>query len=160
MKRAEYRSALKAAREELELSRAERHALDSRIARLQHTVASLEALCDETPSFGEGLTEACRTVLKAAGQPMTALDVKAQLGALGLAIGKYSNPLASVHTVLKRLAHSGEVTVVYGKGKPDAYQWTHWSTLVGGGASAAYATWIAARLPTARRSAKEHDDEK
>jgi hypothetical protein len=159
MKRHEYRAALKAAREEIDVLRQERDALDARIARLRQTIAALEAVCDEAPSFDEGLTEACRTVLKAASQPLSAVDVRGHLGALGLPMAKYSNPLASVHTVLKRLASAGEVSVVYGKGKPDAYQWTRLRTIIAEGRAAAVATWMATTYPRTRRVRDEDEDD-
>ncbi len=41
----------------------------------------------------------------------------------GFDFSKYSNPLASIHTVLQRLVKSGKVKVVPQKAGKKAYQW-------------------------------------
>jgi len=54
---------------------------------------------------------------------MTASGVKEKIEARKLNLARYSNPLAVIHTILKRLVQSGEVRVVpQAKGK-NAYQW-------------------------------------
>jgi hypothetical protein len=62
-------------------------------------------------------------VLNAAGHPLTAVEVRQQLEAMGFDVSKYSNDLAPIHTVLKRLTESDEVRFVpRGYAKP-AYSW-------------------------------------
>jgi hypothetical protein len=39
---------------------------------------------------------------------LTAIEVRDRLASIGLDLTKYSNPLASIHTVLKRMRASGE----------------------------------------------------
>src|SRR5215831_15452550 len=61
------------------------------------------------PNVPLGLTDACRLVLRNAVEPLTALGVRDRLAAIGIDLDKYSNPLASIHTVLKRLHEGGEI---------------------------------------------------
>jgi hypothetical protein len=48
-------------------------------------------------------------VLRNAADPLTALEIRDRLEAVGIHLDKYSNPLASIHTILKRMHDSGEV---------------------------------------------------
>ena len=107
----DYRRALEAATREYERAIADRAALDDRLAQLKQTIGTLTKLCGYVPSVSWGLTDACRTVLRSAGRPMTAVEVRDRLSAVGLDLDRYSNALASVHTVLKRLTESGEAAL-------------------------------------------------
>ncbi len=119
-----YRRALEAAVREYERLGQARAEIDKRLAQLAQTIGSLSRLCNLTPTVPYGLTEACRLVLKAAGHPLTATEVRAQLDAMGFDLERYSNDLASIHTVLKRLNASGEAQfVARAWGKP-AYAWS------------------------------------
>jgi hypothetical protein len=119
----DYRRALEKATREYETLLAERTRLDERLARLTQTMGSLMRLCDLTPAVSLGLTDACRTVLKAAGDALTGVEVRQGLEAMGFDVGRYANDLASIHTVLKRLHQAGEADFVpRAHGKP-AYRW-------------------------------------
>jgi hypothetical protein len=107
----EYRRALEAAVREYEQAVADRTALDARIAQLHQTIGTLTKLCGFTPTVPLGLTDACRLVLRNAGRPMTAVQVRERLESIGFDVEKYSNSLAAIHTVLKRLADHGEVAL-------------------------------------------------
>jgi len=48
-------------------------------------------------------------VMRGGGLPMTPVDVRDRLHAIGFDVSKYSNDLAAVHTILKRLNESGEL---------------------------------------------------
>jgi hypothetical protein len=107
----------------------ERDALETRIARQKKRVAALAELArpeEDAPGptgLVEGITDACRTVLRGAERPLLPIEVKERVEALGLPQQK--NLLASVHTVLKRLAVSKEAIEVWpqsGSG-PAAYTW-------------------------------------
>src|SRR5262249_37903404 len=52
--------------------------------------------------------DACRLVLRG-GVPMTAVDVRDRLLHVGVDLSTYSNDLAVIHTVLKRLNEAGEI---------------------------------------------------
>jgi hypothetical protein len=123
MSNEEYRKALDVASRELETLAAQRADLDRRIGQLLQTVGNLMRLCDLTPTVPLGLTDGCRMVLRAAGSPLTAVEVRAQLAAMGIDLSRYENDLAAIHTTLKRLNQSGEVRFIPQPwGKP-AYQW-------------------------------------
>jgi hypothetical protein len=120
----DYRKALGAANKELETLAAQRADLDRRIGQLLQTVGNLMRLCHLTPTVELGLTDGCRMVLRGAAAPLTAVEVRAQLAAMGIDLSRYENDLAAIHTTLKRLKDSGEVRFIPQPwGKP-AYQWT------------------------------------
>jgi hypothetical protein len=120
----EYRKTLDVVTRELETLTAKRAELDVRIGQLMQTMGNLMKLCGLAPTVAFGLTDSCRMVLRSAGHPLTAVEVRGQLAAMGLDLSRYSNDLAAIHTILKRLNESGEVRfVARAWGKP-GYQWT------------------------------------
>jgi hypothetical protein len=121
--RDQYRRALDAAVREYETLGRQRAEIDERLAQLAQTIGSLMRLCNLTPTVPFGLTDACRVVLKAAGHPLTATEVRAQLDAMGFDLARYSNDLASIHTVLKRVNQAGEVQFVPRPYDKPAYSW-------------------------------------
>jgi hypothetical protein len=126
----DYRKALEKATREYAALLAERTRLDQRLAQLAQTIGSLMRLCDLTPTVSLGLTDACRMVLKAAGHPLTAVEVRQQLEAMGFDVARYANDLASIHTILKRLNQAGEADFVpRAQGKP-AWRWRKPSTVL------------------------------
>lgn len=123
MSRDEYEKAREAATRELEALTRQRADLDKRIGQLMQVIGNLLRLSGLTPTVALGLTDACRMVLRSAGAPLTVLEVRAQLGAMGIDLSRYENDLAAIHTTLKRLDEGGEVRFVPQPwGKP-AYQW-------------------------------------
>jgi hypothetical protein len=119
----DYRAALDAAVREYEALTRQRAELDGRIAQLAQTIGSLTRLCGLVPTVPWGLTDACRMVLKAAGHPLTAIEVRGQLTAMGFDLSKYSNDLAAIHTILKRLHGSGEAHFAPRAWDRPAYAW-------------------------------------
>ena len=109
MSKTDYKRALDAAVREYEKVAAEHAALETRLAQLKQTIATLTKLCGYEPTVQLGLTDACRMVLRNAGRPLTALEVRDRLIAVGVDLDRYSNGLASIHTVLKRMHESGEI---------------------------------------------------
>ena len=121
----EYRRALDAAIRDYESLTRQRAELDARVARLAQSIGSLSRLCGIAPTVPWGLTDACRMVLKAAGHPLTAMEVRGQLEAMGLDLSRYANDLAVIHTTLKRLNEAGEAGVVPRAWDKPGYQWKH-----------------------------------
>jgi hypothetical protein len=119
---ADYRRALDAAVREYETLGQERQDIDKRLSELAQTISTLSRLCGLTPTVPWGLTDACRVVLRS-GLPMTPTDVRDRLLAIGFDLSKYSNELAGIHTVLKRLNESGELRYLVGGPKQGAYLW-------------------------------------
>jgi len=115
----------------------QRQKLDQEIARAHTVVTTLQNLCadQDQKDFSRGaervikadlkvgITEAVRVILQENFFPMTAVDLKKQIEARKLNIQRYANPLAVIHTVLKRLLQSGDVRVVAPINGLKAYQW-------------------------------------
>ena len=104
----DYRRALEAATREYEELGARRQAIDKRLAELAQTIGTLSKLIGLTPTVPLGLTDAVRMIMRG-GVPMTPIDVRDRLHAIGFDMEKYANDLAAVHTILKRLNESGEL---------------------------------------------------
>jgi hypothetical protein len=69
----------------------------------------------------EGFTDAVRRVLRSSEEALTPAEVREKLPGAGFFLTDYSNPLASIHTILKRLAKTEQVKIVL-KGDKTAYQ--------------------------------------
>ena len=127
----EYRQALNVARAELEKLEEQREETDNRIAQLKQTIVSLATLCKDKTFLAAwakdieaaGITENCREVLRAAPIALTPLEVKDGLLKMGLDASKYTNLLASIHSVLKRLVESREARPVDCEDGTVAYKW-------------------------------------
>lgn len=119
----EYRAALDAATREYEGLLAERARLDARLAQLTQTIGSLMRLCHLQPTVSWGLTDAVRAALQAAGHPLTAIEIRDQLAAMGFDLSRYANDLAAIHTVLKRLHEAREADFVPRAHDKPGYRW-------------------------------------
>jgi hypothetical protein len=64
---------------------------------------------DEPLQFTGSLADACRRVVHESNKPLTPVDVRNAIVALGYNVTRHKNPLASIHSVLKRLETSGEL---------------------------------------------------
>jgi hypothetical protein len=107
----DYRRALESATREYEELGAKRNAIDTRLAELAQTIGTLSKLIGLTPTVPIGLTDAVRLIMRG-GVPMTPIEVRDRLHAIGFDVSKYVNDLAAVHTILKRLNESGELRFV------------------------------------------------
>ena len=137
MKARDYHRMLYEAKQDLARYLVKRQKLDQEIARRQAVVSKLQDLCAEEDQrqfkkavdrvikadLKVGITEAVRVILQDNFFPMTAVDLKKQIEARKLNIQRYANPLAVIHTVLKRLIQSGDVKVVAPINGLKAYQW-------------------------------------
>ena len=118
----DYRTALAAAIKEYEALGEQRREVDKRLSQLAQTIGTLSKLIGLTPTVPLGLTDAVRLALRA-GVPMTPMDVRDRLQAIGVDLSIYSSELAVIHTVLKRLNEAGEIRIVpRPDGKPQ-YLW-------------------------------------
>ena len=94
-----------------------REELATKIAKQQTRVAALAALCEESEEVDKmremdlgGLTNACRTAFRAAGnRGLIPMEVRAALERLRFPIRTHKNILASIHTVIRRLEKGGEI---------------------------------------------------
>ena len=107
-----YKLALDAAVREYEELGEKRRDIDKRLAQLAQTIGTLNRLCGYVPTVTWGLTDAVRVVLRGAPHPMTPTEIRDRLEAIGFDLDRYTNSLAAIHTVLKRLNESKEILFV------------------------------------------------
>jgi hypothetical protein len=111
---ADYQAALAAAIKEYEELGQRRREIDDRLAQLSQTIGTLNRLLGYQPTVPLGLTDAIRIVMRS-GVPMTPVEVRDRLRAIGFDVSKYANDLAAVHTILKRLNGAGELRFLPGQ---------------------------------------------
>ena len=123
----DYRRALATAIREYETLGQQRQDIDKRIAEVAQTIGTLSRLCGLVPTIPLGLTDACRLIVRGAGVPVTPTDVRQRLQSIGFDLSKYSNDLAAIHTILKRLNEAGELRFIPRGNEPGkhAYIWNH-----------------------------------
>lgn len=125
----DYRSALASAVKEYEALGEQRRTIDSRLAQLAQTIGTLSRLLGLTPTVPLSITDAIRLAMRA-GVPMTPLDVRERLLSIGVDLSAYSNDLAVIHTVVKRLNDAGELRVIPRANGKNAYLWAKPPTAV------------------------------
>ena len=130
MSHQDYRRALESATREYEELGAKRQAVDKRLAELAQTIGTLSKLVGLTPTVPLGLTDAVRLIMRG-GVPMTPVEVRDRLHAIGFDVSKYANDLAAVHTILKRLNESGELRFIPRAPGQHQYTLNRPSTVVG-----------------------------
>ena len=120
----DYQRALAAATKEYEALAAERTRIDQRLTELAHSIGTLTRLCGYTPTVSWGFADACRAVLRSSRVPMTPAEGRDRLSGIGFDLEAYANPLAAIHTTLKRLVEAEElkIAVIAPAGKL-AYVW-------------------------------------
>jgi hypothetical protein len=118
----DYRSALTAAIKEYEALGEQRQEIDGRLAQLAQTIGTLSRLLGLAATVPMRITDAVRLAARS-GVPMTPLEVRERLLAIGVDLSTYSNDLAVIHTVLRRLNDSGELRLIPKPGGKHAYLW-------------------------------------
>ncbi len=108
----DYHKAFEAATREMETLLQQRADLEQRILHLRQTLVTLSRLCGYTPTVSWGMSDGIRFLLKRAGRPMTAVDIRDELSSWGFDLSKYANDLSVIHTTLKRLHKAGELRLV------------------------------------------------
>ena len=126
----DYARALESAVREYEALGEKRRAIDQRLAELAQTIGTLSKLLGLTPTVPMGLTDAIRLVMRGVGIPMTPMEVRDRLRAIGFDVSKYANDLAAVHTILKRLNESGQLRFVPGGAGRPQYIWNLGTSVV------------------------------
>ena len=133
-----YHRSLLETKQELARCLEERQKIDYKVARLQAVISHLQNLCAELDQktlerrtervvkadLKMGITKLTRSILQETFfAAMTAGDLKKRIEVRKLDLSRYQNPVAVIHTVLKRLVEGGEVKIVpQPKGKK-SYQW-------------------------------------
>lgn len=111
-----YKADLEDATAKLNSLMVHRETLEERIAKQKKIVAALRQLVEfdeEAPTserLVHGITDACRTVLRATGRPLLPVEVRDEVEKLG--VPPQANLLASVYTVLRRLQLANEIVQV------------------------------------------------
>ena len=118
----DYRTALASAIKEYEALGEQRRDIDNRLAHLAQTIGTLSKLLGLTPTVPMSITDAVRLAMRA-GVPMTPVEVRERLRAIGVDLSSYSNDLAVIHTVLKRLNEGGELRLIPRANGRNAYLW-------------------------------------
>jgi hypothetical protein len=119
---ADYRAALEAAAKEYEALGEQRRTIDERLTQLAQTIGTLSRLIGLTPTVPLSITDAVRLAIRA-GVPMTPTEVRDRLLSIGVDLSSYSNELAVIHTVLKRLNEAGELRIIPKPGGKNQYLW-------------------------------------
>lgn len=120
-------------RAERDVKESELELLNQEIVRLEQAVSSLSPLASDgghvfhVGVIVEGvadmsLAEACREILKQSTTYRTARGIRDSLRDSGYNLDLHSNPLASIHGVLKRFVEAGEVEHLETEGK-SRYRW-------------------------------------
>jgi hypothetical protein len=118
----DYRSALATAIKEYEALGEQRREIDGRLAQLAQTIGTLSTLLGLTPTVPMSITDAVRLAMRA-GVPMTPLAVRERLLSIGVNLATYSNDLAVIHTVLRRLNEAGELRLIPRPDGKNTYLW-------------------------------------
>ena len=122
MTTSDYRAALEAAAKEYEELGEQRRKIDERLTQLAQTIGTLSRLLGLTPTVPLSITDAVRLAMRA-GVPMTPPEVRDRLLSIGYDLSTYSNELAVIHTVLRRLNEAGEIRIIPKSGGKNAYLW-------------------------------------
>jgi hypothetical protein len=125
----DYKSSFESARTELARVQERKLALGQELEQCdKQIVALIQAMRAIAPLVGEnlpdlpstdsemvagGMTDCVRAILKKAAEPLTASEIRESLESVGFDMNSYSNPLATIHTVLRRLTESGEVETTH-----------------------------------------------
>lgn len=106
----ELQKALLQVRAQIAAKRTRRDLLDAEIAQLRATEIGLKNALGQHLRAEIAWTDLVRTVInQAAGQPMTAVQVRDTLKSWGYTLEGIANPLAFFNTVLQRLTTQGEL---------------------------------------------------
>lgn len=98
----------------------------SKVARLSQRIVQLAIASDDQTLIDAvtetSLTDAVRSVLKAAEKPLTAPEIRERMGQIGFDVSVYQNFLATLYLTLKRLEKQKEAQEIKHDGKK-IYVW-------------------------------------
>jgi predicted nuclease with TOPRIM domain len=142
----DYRKAYKTAADELENLLAQQEQTEERILALRKTLNVLSTLCQQAglntgdldkryarleKAIESSLTDDIWRIVSAAREPLTTGEVREELNELGGSLAEQSNPLATISSILNRLAESGRVHETVKDGKKAWERMTRFSEAVG-----------------------------
>jgi len=137
MAKRNYHRMLYEAKQKLAQLLVEHQKLDKETAEVHAVVSKLQDLCADQDQrnfwrgaervikadLKVGITESVRVILQENVLPMTAVELLKQVKARKHNLARYKNPLAIIHTLLKRLVKSGDVRAAAPINGLKAYQW-------------------------------------
>ena len=91
----------------------ERETLDEELVQQSRAIAALAELLGESSDTDIGLTGATQLVIGTSKKPLTPPEIRDELKKIGYHIDHFSNPMASLHQVLKRLEDRGSIGLKY-----------------------------------------------
>jgi hypothetical protein len=109
------------AKKELERLIEEEKAIALKKAQLRDTMKALAPLVapELSPDMTKiSLADAIRIVIRSAGRPINALEIRGRLKDLGYDVDQHENPMASIHTALRRMEENDEITPREWDGSP------------------------------------------
>jgi DNA repair exonuclease SbcCD ATPase subunit len=128
-----YREAYEAAAKELESLLTDQERIEERILSLRKTMNALATLISQhggkdkdfldyaaarlRETIDTSLTNDIHKIVSASISPLTASEIRSQLKELGGSLAEHSNPLATIHSILNRLAESGRAHETVKDGK-------------------------------------------
>lgn len=137
----DYTQIITDSRKELQELIQQRDAIEARItqvvialralARLQPGLMARKEIFDELSQAKRKpltLMDAISTVLRDAEEPITSADIKDRLEDSGFFLDDYSQPMATIHTTLNRLADSKRVKRGLNQDRTATYKWIEGST--------------------------------
>src|ERR1700691_4702815 len=83
--------------------------IENRIKQLNGFIGAITPLIENDPgrvAAEAGLTNVCRDLLEKNAQWFAASEIRNLLGSMGIDIGSYTNPMAVLHAVLKRVGQT------------------------------------------------------
>jgi exonuclease VII small subunit len=86
-----------------------RKRIEYEVTRQNKAIAAFSALLGEEAESDLGITDVTLLIIRTAKAPLTALEIRDELRKNGWPIDEYSNAMASLHQVLKRLEDRGEI---------------------------------------------------
>lgn len=110
--------------------------IDEQMVQIRAAVGNLAALHDPLPAFKGQMADAIRAILALMRGMSTAKEIREDLLAIGYDLEKHSNPLATIHGVLKRLTENsgvgmerdedGSTRYFWGAADPSSDEVSHW----------------------------------
>jgi hypothetical protein len=119
-----YLDALVNAWQELDEIKVKEREMAYRKAKLNESVTALKPLVfKHTWDINTlGLSDAIRFVFSNTKRPLSALDIRAKLEDLGYSLDGFDNPLANIHTAIKRMNETNELSPVDSDGKKKVFE--------------------------------------
>ena len=107
-----YKQALLAAEADLAKAVSARDKWTMEVARLQQLTRSLALMVAKTHKLEAdadlvGLQETVLSIIRTATRPVTPIEVRERLMSLGFDLNKYRQPMAVIHSAIKRLVVAG-----------------------------------------------------